>query len=193
MIRIDENYTDFRDDNDPNYPGGKAIDASTPESIDGTPILAKWMNCTNGFRQAVFQKAFGSLDELSGNPDHANNSDTVNAIQKMISDMVLEAQLASNTWLASVNTVADLPFDGLDSNKNYLCKVLNDPDYDNNIAWQLIAGESDWKPFGAITFIPPATETERGGLRVQSGNGLELEDVDKLRVKLATPQAAGAM
>ncbi|MCL2381363.1 MAG: hypothetical protein FWC64_07180, partial [Treponema sp.] len=84
MIKIDENYTDFRDDTDPNYPGGKAVDAPTPESVEGTPFLAKWMNCLNGFRQALFQKAFGSLASVSGEPDHANESDTVKAIEKLI-------------------------------------------------------------------------------------------------------------
>jgi len=86
MIRIDENYTDFRDDDDPNYPGGKAVDAPTPESIEGTPILAKLVNCINGFRQAVFQRAFDSLDAISGEPDHANKSDTLDAIERLIAN-----------------------------------------------------------------------------------------------------------
>jgi len=61
----------------------------------------------------------------------------------------LEAQLATDTWLPSVNTVALLPAaSGLDSNKNYLCKVLNDPVSANNIIWQLVAGASIWNRFG---------------------------------------------
>jgi len=41
--------------------------------------------------------------------------------------MILAAQLATNTWLASVDSTAELPpAAGLDPGKNYLCKVLND-------------------------------------------------------------------
>jgi|GEM_PF-6707674 len=173
------------------------------------------MNCVNGFRQAIFVKAFGSISGVSGRPDNAGESDTVDAIEKIIADdvanerearargdaetlaqaerMVLEAQLATNTWLPSVDTVADLPADGLDPGKNYLCKVLNDANPDNNIVWQLVAGEACWKPFAPIAFLPAATATERGGVRVPGGNGLALEDDDALRLSLATPEAAGAM
>jgi len=86
MIRIDDKYTEFRDDTDPNYPGGKAVNAPTPESIEGTPFLAEWMNCTGGFRQAVFLKAYGSINGVSGKPDNANDSDTLDAIEKLINN-----------------------------------------------------------------------------------------------------------
>jgi len=92
MIRIDKDYTEFRDDNDPNYPGGKAVDAPTPDSIEGTPFMARWMNDVNGFRQAVFQRAFGSLDGVSGKPDHVNDSDTLDAITQMVADLIQEAR-----------------------------------------------------------------------------------------------------
>ena len=49
MIKIDENYTDYRDDTDPKYPAGKAVNASTEEGVDGTPILASLINDINGF------------------------------------------------------------------------------------------------------------------------------------------------
>jgi|GEM_PF-3281147 len=215
MIRIDENYTDFRDDTDPNYPGGKAVDAPTSESVEGTPFLARWMNCLNGFRQALFQKAFGSLDGISGEPDNANVSDTVDAINELIDNTVnveaqariqgdaetlvaaeqriLDAQLATNTWLPSVNTVALLPAaSGLAPEKNYLCKVLADPDIDNNIVWQLPAGAAAWAKFSDMNFLPPATATDRGGVSVPGGNGLKLNG-DALQMSMATPQAAGAI
>ena len=83
MIKIDENYTDYRDDTDPYYPAGKAINASTEEGVDGTPILASLINDINGFRQAAFMAAFGSFGTLSGVPDNAFKSDTLNAINKI--------------------------------------------------------------------------------------------------------------
>ena len=83
MIKIDENYTDYRDDTDPKYPAGKAVNASTEEGVDGTPILADWMNDVNGFRQAAFMAAFGGFATLSGVPDDVFKSDTLNAINKI--------------------------------------------------------------------------------------------------------------
>ena len=84
MIRIDENYTDYRIDDDPDFPGGKAVDAPTVDSIEGTPYRANWMNDINGFRQALYKKAFGSLNSISGNPDNANNSDSMKAINELL-------------------------------------------------------------------------------------------------------------
>ena len=107
--------------------------------------------------------------------------------------LVTDAQLATNTWLPSVQTVADLPAaPEPDAAKNYLCKVLADPDEGNNVVWQLAAGETEWAPFASITFIPPATETERGGARVPAVNGLRM-DGDALKIDLATRENAGAM
>lgn len=83
MIKIDENYTDYRDDTDPKYPAGKAINASTEEGVDGTPILASLINDINGFRQAAFMAAFGGFGALSGVPDNAFKSDTLDAINKI--------------------------------------------------------------------------------------------------------------
>ena len=83
MIKIDENYTDYRDDTDPKYPAGKAINASSEDSVDGTPILASLINDINGFRQAAFMVAFGGFGALSGVPDDAFKSDTLDAINKI--------------------------------------------------------------------------------------------------------------
>ena len=95
-------------------------------------------------------------------------------IMRRTARALLDAQLATNTWLPSVNTVALLPAaSGLDANKNYLCKVLADPNDTNNIAWQLVAGAATWTRFGDMTFIPTATATERGGVRI-NGNGLAM-------------------
>ena len=88
MIKIDVNYTDYRDDADPHYPGGKAIDAPTEESIEGTPIKAAWMNDINGFRQAAFVKAFGSMSGVNNKPDSTEESDTLKALEKLTKDAI---------------------------------------------------------------------------------------------------------
>ena len=83
MIKIDRNYTDYRDDTDPKYPGGKAVDATTEEGTDGTPLLANWMNDINGTRQAIFWEAFGDINGVSGKPDNVQESDVLKAIKKI--------------------------------------------------------------------------------------------------------------
>ena len=83
MIKIDHNYTDYRDDTDPKYPGGKAVNATTAESTDGTPLLADWMNDVNGALQAIFIEAFGDIDKVSGKPDDVQESDVLKAIKKI--------------------------------------------------------------------------------------------------------------
>ena len=86
MIKIDQNYTDYRDDGDPKYPGGKAVDAATAEGADGTPLLASWMNDINGTRQAIFIEAFGNIDKVSGKPDNVQESDVLKAVKKITQD-----------------------------------------------------------------------------------------------------------
>jgi len=44
-----------------------------------------------------------------------------------------------------------------------------------------------------ISVLPAATDTERGGVRVQNGNGLTLADTDGLQMGLASQTTAGAM
>jgi len=83
MIKIDQNYTDYRDDSDPKYPGGKAVNATTSEGTDGTPLLADWMNDVNGALQAIFIEAFGNIDKVSGKPDNVQESDVLKAIKKI--------------------------------------------------------------------------------------------------------------
>ena len=140
--------------------------------------------------------------ELNSHREHADGAFDAEAQARIRGDantlaqaeqLVLEAQLATNTWLPSVETVAQLPTaSGLDAGKNYLCKVLADSNQANNIIWQLVSGAASWTQFGGITFIPPATATERGGVRVPGGNGLAMSG-DALQMSGATQQAAGAM
>jgi hypothetical protein len=87
MIKIDVNYTDYRDDNDPDYPGGKAIDTPSDDSVEGTPYKSDWMNDLNGFRQALFIAAFGSIKGVTNIPDSASYSDSLEAILKLIDNV----------------------------------------------------------------------------------------------------------
>ena len=84
MFRIDANYTDYRDDNVLNMPGGAAVPASTPQNFDGTPWRAKWFNHLHGFFQALYIRAFGSLDTITGQPDNAEESDCLKALERLI-------------------------------------------------------------------------------------------------------------
>ena len=86
MILLDHKYSDFIVWGSPDYPGGKAYDASNPDSIDGTPYLADWMNDVNGFFQALILEAYGGM-AVSGNPDTALDSDRLRALFKVIENI----------------------------------------------------------------------------------------------------------
>lgn len=86
MIKLDSGYSDYVATDDPKYPAGKAVDASSEEGVDGTPILAKLINDINGSRQALFSAAFGGFSTLSNEPDNAEKSDILNAINKITQD-----------------------------------------------------------------------------------------------------------
>ena len=84
MIKLDEEYSDYTDMTDENFPGGKAVNASSSETPDGTPILASLINDIMGARQAIYKEAYGSLSGVSGNPDNVSASDILNAIKYLI-------------------------------------------------------------------------------------------------------------
>jgi len=88
MFKIGPGYTEYYDANDPDYPGGKAVPATTPESMDGTNWRALWFNDLHGGRQAVFIEAFGSLQDIKNSPDTAFDSDFLRAIKKIINDKI---------------------------------------------------------------------------------------------------------
>lgn len=87
MIKIDGNYSDYREDNDEKYPYGKAVAATTPKSTDGTPWRKDFFNDLIGSRQAIFIKAFGKTNRKpSAAPDNAETSDMLDAIMQIIHD-----------------------------------------------------------------------------------------------------------
>ena len=102
MFKIGPGYTEYYDLSDPNYPGGKAVPASTPESMDGTNWRALWFNDLHGAKQAVYIAAFNSLEGISDKPDTAFDSDFLKAILKLIEKNI--KQKADNVD-GNVNTV----------------------------------------------------------------------------------------
>ena len=84
MFKIGPAYSEYYEANDPAYPGGKGVPATTPESMDGTGWRSLLMNDLHGARQAVFIAAFGSLDNIKNSPDTAYDSDFLNAILELI-------------------------------------------------------------------------------------------------------------
>ncbi len=85
MIKIDESYTDYFDDTDDAYPGGKAVDAPSDESIEGTPLKANFFNDVIGFFQALIVRANGDFS-VSGRPDKVGASDLLNAILSLVGE-----------------------------------------------------------------------------------------------------------
>lgn len=84
MIKLDTSYSDYVDETDPNYPNGKAIDCSTDESFDGTPILKELVNDVKGALESVVYAAEEKLSGVSGVPDNIAASDFLNALKKLI-------------------------------------------------------------------------------------------------------------
>lgn len=105
MIKIDQNYTDYRDDTDPKYPGGKAINATAAESTDGTPLLADWMNDINGAFQAIFIEAFGDINKVSGKPDNAEESDVLKAIKKLLPKLASQGDYSGKNSAQGIGLV----------------------------------------------------------------------------------------
>jgi hypothetical protein len=106
VIRIDQDYTQYFDDTDPAYPGGKAIPVSQGNRTDGTPWRALWFNTILGFFTALIVEANGEFI-ISGEPDKAGQSDLLNAVKKIITDMTnvsdLDARIKKNMQNISAN------------------------------------------------------------------------------------------
>lgn len=86
MLKLNENYSDYVDMTDENYPEGKAINASSSESFDGTPLLADFMNDMVGAKQAMYKKAYGNTSGIDGKADSVESSQFVDAVTKLIDD-----------------------------------------------------------------------------------------------------------
>jgi len=100
MIRLDHNYSQFVDINDPRHPGGAAIDTSSPDEEDGTPLLAKLLNDLRGWMEAVIIEGTGKF-EVSGELEHYGNSDVMDALKKIIG----RAVIAAMTFKIAIKTI----------------------------------------------------------------------------------------
>lgn len=88
MLKLNSNYSDYTDETDVNYPEGKAVNASTSESYDGTPLLAEFMNDVNAAHIAMYEKAYGSRDGINGHADTQKASQFADAVAKYTDDKV---------------------------------------------------------------------------------------------------------
>ena len=104
MFKIDENYSDYYKNDPVKYPGGGAINSSGPDVIDGTPWLAKIFDNCVGWMQALYIKAFGSLNGISNEPENAQTSDVVRALERIQTD--------NNTAQRTISDEKYLPMEG---------------------------------------------------------------------------------
>ena len=104
MFKIDENYSDYYMNDPVKYPGGGAVNSSGVDAIDGTPWLAKIFNNCIGWMQALYIKAFGSLDGISNDAENVQTSDVVRAIEKIQTD--------NNTAQRTISDEKYLPMEG---------------------------------------------------------------------------------
>ena len=104
MFKIDENYSDYYMNDPVKYPGGGAVNSSGPDAIDGTPWLAKIFNNSIGWMQALYIKAFGSLEGISNDAENVQTSDVVSALEKIQTD--------NNTAQRTISDEKYLPMEG---------------------------------------------------------------------------------
>lgn len=88
MLKLNQNYSDYTDETDANYPEGKAINASSSESFDGTPLLAEFMNDVNAAHIAMYEKAYGNRAGIDGEADTQKASQFADAVAKYTDDHV---------------------------------------------------------------------------------------------------------
>lgn len=88
MLKLNSNYSDYTDETDVDYPEGKAVNASSSESYDGTPLLAEFMNDVNAAHIAMYEKAHGSRDGINGQADTQKKSQFADSVAKYTDDKV---------------------------------------------------------------------------------------------------------
>ena len=88
MLKLNQNYSDYTDETDVDYPEGKAVNASSSESYDGTPLLAEFMNDVNAAHIAMYEKAHGSRDGINGKADTQKASQFADSVAKYTDDKV---------------------------------------------------------------------------------------------------------
>jgi hypothetical protein len=96
-------YSVFREDNDPAYPNGKAVDTPDGDSVDGTQYDRRFFNQIFGFYQSVIHDAYES-PVLSDYPDSVSNPEILEALKiiiRRITDTLLEMILQNQQDIAA--------------------------------------------------------------------------------------------
>lgn len=88
MLKLNQNYSDYTDETDVDYPEGKAVNTSSSESYDGTPLLAEFMNDVNAAHIAMYEKAHGNRDGINGQADTQKASQFADSVAKYTDDKV---------------------------------------------------------------------------------------------------------
>jgi len=112
MIKLDHTYSSWVNTNDPNHPGGAAINTSSEEEEDGTPILANLVNDSRGWKEALIIEALGAFI-VSGNVENHNASDVLNAL-KILTARMIDTNVTPEKILVRLLTV-DGAGSGLDA------------------------------------------------------------------------------
>ena len=176
MFKIDENYSDYYKNDPVKYPGGGAINSSGSDVIDGTPWLAKIFDNCVGWMQALYIKAFGSLDGISNEPENAQTSDVVRALEKIQTD--------NNTAQRTISDGKYLPMEGSAASAKKLTTA-------RKVYVKLgTASTSETKDFSGDTAIPVdgALNVANGGTGSSTAAGAR----DNLGLGSAAVKAAGS-
>ena len=123
MNKYDENYSVYFGTPSAEYPEGSAVDSTDEDKLDGTPLLAKFMNDVIGFMYAVFHGVYGNpkipgqtvTRNISNKPDNATESDVWDAIKQLVTDKVAtvsDALTAFKNTKGAANGIAPLDAGG---------------------------------------------------------------------------------
>ena len=123
MNKYDENYSVYFGTPSAEYPEGSAVDSTDEDKLDGTPLLAKFMNDVIGFMYAVFHGVYGNpkipgqtvTRNISNKPDNATESDVWDAIKQFVTDKVAtvsDALTAFKNTKGAANGIAPLDAGG---------------------------------------------------------------------------------
>ena len=123
MNKYDENYSVYFGTPSAEYPEGSAVDSTDEDKLDGTPLLAKFMNDVIGFMYAIFHGVYGNpkipgqtvTRNISNKPDNATESDVWDAIKQFVTDKVAtvsDALTAFKNTKGAANGIAPLDAGG---------------------------------------------------------------------------------
>jgi hypothetical protein len=101
------------------------------------------LNAEAGLRQSADDLLGSRIDTETSNRIQGD-TDTLGSSKTYTDNAIAGAQLATQTWLPAVYSVAELP-DKTGEEKNFLCRVINDPDSSKNGVYQWVDDNDEWK------------------------------------------------